>query len=243
MRDVSRYVDVATRKELLLRSNNFCECCGTDVPPDKHHILEFSKGGPTNTQNLIVVCQTCHKQLPLYLSKKQQHDLQMWHQNRIQPNISSTHQFFSPVNEFVFGTNTFLGCKSLLRINGQNIIVPQEVNGRFYVNIVMLDMLFTEQLLVLGNRVIKNKDASITTNQESLVVKVNDVDLFKIQKVNGIAHIELNLTYDDQHFSFNSELINFPGNNLMRGCTFGGCSIVIDHTFREGHRTTRLGVR
>jgi HNH endonuclease len=230
MKDASRYVKVDDRKKLEVRSNGFCECCGTDLPPDRHHILEFSQGGLTDTANLIVVCQSCHKQLPLYLNEAQQHALQTWRKDQVGPNKSASHQVSTPLNSFVLGSNTFSDCGSVLRINGQNILTPRLVNGRFYTNVVMLDPQFEDQLLVLGNRVIKNKSSSITVDDNSLTLEAKGKRIFKIYKRDGQTHIDLRINYDGREFIFDERQAVYPGMS-MTGCVFAGCSAAIVYNF------------
>lgn len=242
MNDVSRYVKAATKKALLLRSNGFCECCGADLPTDRHHILEFSKGGKSSYDNLIILCQSCHKQLPLYLDITQQHALQKWHQNNTKPNKSATHIFSNPINQFVIGSNTFSGCRSVFRINGQSVITSQEVNGRFYINIVMLDPQFSDQMLVLGNKVIKNSKSNITTSDDSLIVKVEDREILKIYRHKEIIKINLDISFGGKKFIFNDTASNFPG-MLFTNNHFLNCGTAIDYNLMGDHWEARIGGR
>lgn len=241
MYDVSRYVKKEIRDALVERSNGFCECCGADLPTDRHHILEFSKGGESSYENLIILCQSCHKQLPLYLDTKQQHALQEWHNNNTTPNKSATHIFSNPINQFIMGSNTFTGCRSILRINGQSVITPQYINGRFYTNIVMLSPEFSEQMLVLGNKVIKNNKSSIMTSDDSLTVKVGDKELFKIFEEGGSVMINLDISFGGKKFIFNKNASNFPGMMFINS-HITNFSTAIDYNFVNGHWEARIGV-
>lgn len=238
MDDVSRYVKKGVIEALIKRSNGFCECCGADLPTDRHHIIEFSKEGGSTLDNLIILCQSCHKQLPLYLDISQQHALQKWHHNNTAPNKSATHIFSNPINEFIIGSNTFWGCKSVLRINGQSVITPQEVNGRFYVNVVMLDSGFSDQMLVLGNKGIKNRESRIFTSDDSLIVTIRDKEILKIYRQNDNIAIELDISFNGEQFTFNKTGSKFPGmlfeNNILE------CGTAIDYQLIGGHWQAKI---
>src|SRR3989338_9674968 len=111
-----RYYSKILLDALKTRSGGYCECCGVDVSLQKHHIYEFSKGGPTTLDNLILFCPTCHIQLPKILTMSQQIELQTWHQNNIKKRRSINHQLSNPINEFIIGGNTFNNCQIILQI-------------------------------------------------------------------------------------------------------------------------------
>lgn len=54
------------RSRCLKRSKGLCEKCGRDFVKDRlgmeeyHHIIPFSEGGPTNDENMQVLCRDCH---------------------------------------------------------------------------------------------------------------------------------------------------------------------------------------
>lgn len=59
-----------TIKKILKRANCKCKICGYDrATCDIHHIVAKSKGGPDSTDNLIIVCPNCHREI---------HDLKQW---------------------------------------------------------------------------------------------------------------------------------------------------------------------
>ncbi|MBP7927546.1 HNH endonuclease [Patescibacteria group bacterium] len=238
MQNVTRYIKKPVRTALLLRSNGFCECCGTDTEPDKHHIYDFALGGGSTLANLIVLCQTCHKQLPKYLDKKQQIQLQNWHNNSNVPNLNVNHGVHTEVNSFVMGSNVFEKCKCIFRLNKQNIITPRNVNGRFYVNIIMLDQGFQNQLLVLDNRIIKNKKAKIITDVDSVMLIVENKETFKIYRADNKVIVNLNIVFNGTSFEFNESSSKFPGVTMTR-CKFV-CNTAIDYEFIEKKWAAKL---
>jgi 5-methylcytosine-specific restriction endonuclease McrA len=40
-----------------------CQMCGTDEKLEIHHKIPFSKGGTEIEENLLVVCDSCHKKI------------------------------------------------------------------------------------------------------------------------------------------------------------------------------------
>jgi|GEM_PF-1928612 len=51
------------RKNALNRSGNRCEICNDDKNLSVHHIIPLSEGGDSTSQNLCVLCHTCHARI------------------------------------------------------------------------------------------------------------------------------------------------------------------------------------
>lgn len=203
-----------------------CECCGVELLPDKHHILEFSKGGKTNTNNLICLCPSCHRQLPDMLTEEQQRYLQSWHQGNTENNSSLNHHISANTNQFVLGSNIYKGCSSILTIYNQPVLRVYERESKFYFNAVMLEN-FHPQMLILGNRIIyPDKDLSIQKSKAQLSIKDGEKTVFDIKKIDDNAFsIEMNFSYKDKYkdkhipFNFKNTSSDMPGGNFS-GCTF-----------------------
>jgi hypothetical protein len=223
MKEVTRYIRAEVNRKLMERSSGMCECCGTDIKVDRHHIHRFSEGGKSNIDNLICLCQTCHKQIPLLLSQEQQHSLQLWHQNNTANNYHFNHHLYSPTNTILLGGNYFLGCSTILSINNQKIIRTYEIDGKFYLNAVMLDN-FDPQLLVLANRIIYSSEAiSSTNNNDRITLQNQNKLILSLERTDKLIKAEMNFTYNNKGslvlFDFNrnkSQL--FKGD--ISGCTF-----------------------
>lgn len=53
-----------TRLEILERDNHTCQVCDKKMQRlDIHHILPKNSGGTNHSDNLITVCQSCHKKI------------------------------------------------------------------------------------------------------------------------------------------------------------------------------------
>lgn len=48
------------RKEVLGQYGHKCNDCGSSENLELHHIIPRSKGGPTESQNLMPLCPGCH---------------------------------------------------------------------------------------------------------------------------------------------------------------------------------------
>lgn len=216
----TRYIDTKTRQLLFKRSKGLCECCGIDISPDKHHIYEFAKGGKGSYENLIVLCPSCHRQIPAFLSQKQQHELQSWHQNNLYGNRSIGHQIFSQFNQFKIGSNLYLGCTRILVIDEQNIITPYLKGDRFYLNVIMLGS-FSPKLLILANRIIVNdNDLVLSTSSNIATIKDQNEGIFTIEKEDdNLINITLNFKYKNHDFIFTEQHTSFPG-FVVSNCTF-----------------------
>lgn len=38
-----------------------CQICGSTVKPEGHHVINFQYGGAADIDNIITLCQKCHK--------------------------------------------------------------------------------------------------------------------------------------------------------------------------------------
>ena len=45
------------------RDFNICQICGTKVKAEGHHFIDFQFGGAAHADNIITLCQKCHKQV------------------------------------------------------------------------------------------------------------------------------------------------------------------------------------
>lgn len=56
----SRTVGSKLKKQVYEKCNNKCVKCGNIENLHIHHIVEFSKGGRTELENLVLLCPSCH---------------------------------------------------------------------------------------------------------------------------------------------------------------------------------------
>lgn len=226
MKEITRYIKEDIRRKLMERSNVMCECCGTDIPIDKHHIIQFSDGGKADLENLICLCQTCHKQLPTLLTLEQQHDLQTWHQTNTSNNYSLNHHISSSRNTVLLGNNYYQGCSAILSIYDQKIIRTYEKDKNFYLNAMMLKD-FDPQLLVLGNRIIYSSDKIDHSKKGERITLQREGDvILDIEKLGDVISARMHFNYNDNGksilFDFNSE------NSKLFNATFTGCTFLSD---------------
>ncbi len=45
------------------RDFNICQICGSKVNAEGHHFIDFQFGGVAHVDNIITLCQKCHKQV------------------------------------------------------------------------------------------------------------------------------------------------------------------------------------
>lgn len=43
------------------RDLHTCQVCGSMIQPEGHHIINYQFGGAANVDNIITLCQKCHK--------------------------------------------------------------------------------------------------------------------------------------------------------------------------------------
>lgn len=219
-------LNVATKNLIFKRSQGFCECCGMDITADNHHILEVCKDGSDNSDNLLALCPSCHRQIPQFLNEKQQKELQEWHNNQVINNRHANHCIYARENSFMIGADNFKFCNHILVANGQSIIMPYEKNGRFYLNIVMLKD-FEPKILVLANKVIfGSPDMKVESKLDHLTVKRGVQNIYQIYQENGKTRINMNFVYKGKSIYFGEEN-NLLGLRMINN-TFGPCEVAIN---------------
>jgi hypothetical protein len=63
-RKQGRYISRDVMLKVVRRDNHICQSCYQHVPDDKiefDHIIPFSRGGPTNVENLRLLCRACNR--------------------------------------------------------------------------------------------------------------------------------------------------------------------------------------
>ncbi len=205
-------------RALRIRSKNKCECCGLDITVDKHHVWEFAKGGPDIASNILCLCPSCHRVLPKLLSEEDQRFIQTLNFEK----SSGSFSFYSIESEFEMGNVLYKEFKYILTIDGKPVIYPYQINGRFYVNIVMLRN-FDPYLLVIANRVICNSEKMTLTSEPNKITVARENNLFlEIEKSDSRIKVALNFKYRGAPFIFNDEGSMFPGNTGISGFTLIG---------------------
>lgn len=58
----SRYISDATKQEVLARDQGKCRQCGTTENIEFDHVIPVSKGGPSTTENLQLLCRSHNRQ-------------------------------------------------------------------------------------------------------------------------------------------------------------------------------------
>ena len=55
---------VAVRREAMTRDERTCQRCGRyhEVELHLHHVLPHSQGGPDTAENLVTLCEFCHRE-------------------------------------------------------------------------------------------------------------------------------------------------------------------------------------
>lgn len=63
-RRISRYIPMAIKLKVVRRDNNQCQVCGRILKDEEiqfDHLIPYSKGGPSDIDNLRVICEKCNK--------------------------------------------------------------------------------------------------------------------------------------------------------------------------------------
>jgi hypothetical protein len=196
---------------LQSRAQGKCECCGLDIPIDKHHIWEFAKGGPDVASNILCLCPSCHRVLPPLLTREDQKFIQTLNFQK----SSGSFSFYANESEFEIGTVLYKSFRYILTLDGKPAIYPYQVNGRFYVNIVMLEH-FDPYLLVIANRVIYNAE-NFTSASDADTIKIvgGNTSLLEMERSDGRIKAALNFKYRGEPFVFNDKGSLLPGNTQL----------------------------
>ena len=212
---MSRYVPAPIRRELSERSHGLCECCGFGGSTDRHHLVEYHLGGPNTVDNLLVLCPSCHRQVPKYLSIEQQRRLQEWHhENNRAGTLSSTTKLQSQLLAIDIGTVIFDDVQNVMATDDQNIITLHRDAAGIAANIVMLDRAFEPNILVLSNKVIVDDGCEISTSRDRIVVARDGHVWFDIAS-NDLITVRGEVQYGDERFTFTEEEgLHFRGMNM-----------------------------
>jgi len=57
----SRYISETTKKVVHTRDKGKCKCCGSSLSLEYDHIIPYSCGGSSSTQNIQLLCQKCNR--------------------------------------------------------------------------------------------------------------------------------------------------------------------------------------
>ena len=208
---------------LQSRSKGKCECCGLDISIDKHHIWEFAKGGADTASNILCLCPSCHRVLPTLLTKEDQKFIQTVNCEK----HSGSFSFYANESEFEIGTVFYTCFQYILALDGKPTIYPYQVNGRFYVNIVMLEH-FDPYLLVIANRVMYNaENITLTSDAEKIKIVRGNTSILELEKIEDRIKVTLNFKYRGYSFMLNDGGSLYPGNRgiahlSLRGNHRGG---------------------
>lgn len=64
MRNITRNIPLVTKLKVMRRDNCVCALCNENIPDDKinfDHIIPWSKGGSSDTNNIRLLCADCNK--------------------------------------------------------------------------------------------------------------------------------------------------------------------------------------
>lgn len=209
------------KKALFERSLGYCECCGTDIRPDNHHILELSKKGPSTIQNLIALCQTCHNQIPKILNREQQNYLQKWHIEDLK--LNHTHHIDSAHNEIRLGGTIYRNCNTILQVGDIPVIRMYERNGHYYINLIMLKE-FYPQMLLLSNRVIYGNGIKLIDSYKNLKLIWNNIEVLSLEQTD-ILTCRLQFSYYMRDYIF-GDVTKILGATIENGI-FDSCGTAI----------------
>lgn len=55
------YAHTRAQKDGKVRDFYICQICGSIIQPEGHHIINYQYGGAANADNIMTLCQRCHK--------------------------------------------------------------------------------------------------------------------------------------------------------------------------------------
>lgn len=53
----------SVQREGKIRDLYTCQICGSHYKPEGHHIIQYQFGGAADVDNIITLCQKCHKEV------------------------------------------------------------------------------------------------------------------------------------------------------------------------------------
>ncbi len=198
-------VYIAKEEECKLkeRSKGLCEVCWTAITLDKHHIHPRCLWGPNTAENLLCLCPTCHRQIPETFNQTQQKIFQSRHKEMVLWNFN--HHLSSPTCSFIVWWCTYKS-PYIVTINWHPIIFFHEINGEFYINIIMLSDWFDSKLLILDSRVIYNENYDVGIDSYHFIIRKLQSPLSapicSFRRVGNNIQVELNFIYRGESIAF-----------------------------------------
>jgi len=213
-----------------IKERHFFECawCGEKLT-ERHHIIEFAKGGEHTTENLILLCPNCHTQV--HRNEISTEELFKRKSNHSKGDRLSGGIQFELKQPFVrLGNANFRNVPILLMYKEEPLITLREANGEFNLNTRFYNKVGDLIFWMSSNRYWTSSDFSIQSKKNELTI-INNKDennKLRIWQGNNVLNVE------GKNY-INGMLVNCTpfhvqiGTNMMYGfnatnCLVGICS-------------------
>ncbi|MGA1978908.1 MAG: HNH endonuclease signature motif containing protein [Bacteroidales bacterium] len=223
---ISRHIPSDVSKDV--RERHFFECawCGERLT-EKHHIVEFSRGGPHNVENLILLCPNCHTQV--HGGEIKTEELEKRKSNHTKGDrIAGGVQFDLKEPIINIGNAQFIHVPILLQFREEPLIELEEKDGEYLLSTRFYNRTGELIFWMSSNRYWTNSSFTIISKREELLIVNNDLEGNKIRiwQNNSTLNIEGANYLNGMALNFNPKFMQI-GNSVFYGLSSAYCSVGI----------------
>jgi hypothetical protein len=203
-----------------------CAWCGEKLT-ERHHIVEFSKGGEHTVDNLILLCPNCHTQvhkdeinLDELIKRKSTHVKD--------DRLSGGVQFSLAEPNLKLGNAQFRRVPILLKYKEEPIIELIKKNGEFFLTTRFYNNVGELIFWMSSNRYWTNSNFTVMSKKEELVITSDEIENNKLRiwQDAGFLSIEGSNYIKGMVLSFTPTLIRI-GNNTIFSLSATDCQVGI----------------
>ena len=224
---MSRHIPILIDRQI--KKDHYFECawCGVQLT-ERHHIVEYSKGGQHTVENLILLCPNCHTQV--HNNEISEAELLQRKSTHIKGDRISGSIQFEIVDPIVkLGNSIFNNVPILLRYKEEDIIeLRKNKNDNYILTCRFYDIYGNLIFWMSSNRYWSNSNFEVIYRKNELSIKNTDNELNNLR-----IWIEDNQLYLTGNNYINGNLIDFSpdyityGNKIIQTFNASNCLVGI----------------
>lgn len=222
----SRYIPSDVDKAVKERHFFECAWCGEKLL-ERHHIVEFSKGGEHSEENLILLCPNCHTQT--HKGEINIDELKLRKSTHtIGDRLSGGVQFNLTRPIINLGNSHFENVPTLLQLKSEPLITLLEINGKFQLSTRFYNASGELVFWMSSNKYWTNSDFVITSKKDELTIINNALEnnRLRIWQDKGSLNLEGTNHINGTILKFTPTIIQI-GNSTISSISVKDCQIGI----------------
>lgn len=213
-----RYITSQVKNEMDQRDSFECAWCGVKLT-ERHHIIEFHAGGENTTENLILLCPTCHSEVHKKDGNIKENELILRKSihskgDRITGNLP----FDAPTSKIMAGQLAIVNHNHLIAFNTEPVFTVEKhgdafvISCRFYNN--KGDLIFW----MSKNRYWSISDFDVSVNKKSLTIfnPETENNYIKIEQIEDYFKVNFKNYYEGAVVEFGDNGIEVSGKGFMK---------------------------